>query len=157
MSGYRVSCSFVSLWFVLSMAVMDSAVADEKDDWGIGRVFMSRAERLMLDNMRNSPQLKAAVPTSSTANGEVLGSLDKKRKPTGYILPSDGSPYRWEGGDFQKTSRGSIAQSDGEDEIEITKHQRATRPDSSPAPKNDEAKPTVSSDSDRQPDHASEQ
>ncbi len=98
--------------------------ADESSDWSLGRVFMTRAERLQLDKLRSVPQIAESISTTTNDSIAVDAVSKSKRNPSGYILSSNGSPYSWQDGDFRKTSRKDIVDDSKDRGFEIIKHQR---------------------------------
>lgn len=76
----------------------------------IGRVFMSPAERHELDRLRKAipPQVGVGQASQNGNQSSTAGAANKKNRPGGYIVPSNGSPYKWKDGDFQRTTRGDI-------------------------------------------------
>lgn len=118
------------LTWVALCSVATVSVADESNDWLLGRVFMTRAERLQLDELRNTLHSTASVSTTNNDSSVVVSTSVRDVKASGYILSSNGSPYRWENGDFQKTSRKEIVAALENRDFEIIKHHPAPIPDS---------------------------
>jgi hypothetical protein len=92
----------------------------------IGRVFMSPAERSQLDRLRKSFPVQVAgaggQDVSSSANPLPA---DEKARPAGYIVPSNGLPYKWADGDFRRTTPRDLGAGQLPGTVSIIRHERA--------------------------------
>ena len=118
---------FAAITGLISMLLCVHAVADEPTESFVakkhvlGRVFMSDAERRQLDVLRKT---RGTVENSSNASSTVAAAQAETKnttKPTGYIVPSNGSPYQWIDGDFRRVVNIEIDSADVSQEIQITR------------------------------------
>jgi len=119
------------LVLIVAIFAMSASFADESNDWSLGRVFMTRAERLQLDKLRKMPQIAQSVSTTNRDSIAVDTVSQRKRSPSGYILSSTGSPYKWQDGDFRKSSHRAIVDGSKVRSFQIIKHQREPLPEES--------------------------
>ncbi len=100
---------------------------------GIGRVFMSPAERRELDRLR---KLEPEPVTGPGAESVTPGTSDvpagKRSQGAGYIVPSSGLPYTWADGDFRRTTDGNIDIGKLPGAVSIIRHQGENVPVKAP-------------------------
>ena len=123
----------VAILVVVAMGVSAGTSADEPSrtvksagKLDLGRVFMSPAERRELDRLRRANPAQLTVQSSQSGNqSSTAVATDKKAHPGGYIVPAQGSPYKWMDGDFQKTTRSNIDSSQLPGGVSIIRHKGA--------------------------------
>ena len=125
-----------ALIVILVAATCTSAVTKADDSPGpanspenvdLGRVFMSPAERQQLDRLRKAAPAQISGQGSQTGKQiSTAGPASNRTRPAGYIVPSNGAPYRWRDGDFQRTTRSDIDTSRLPGGVSIIRHDSAT-------------------------------
>lgn len=112
---------------LISMLLCIHVAADEPTETYVarkhvlGRVFMSDAERRQLDVLRKT---RGTVERPGNASSTAVTTKSDKQNtshPAGYIVPSNGSPYQWIDGDFQRVEKIDIDSTDAPQEIRITR------------------------------------
>lgn len=76
-----------------------------RDEFLLGRVFMTPAERWALDQTRRLPPVvhKRMAGTSTEAEADTPPN---SRHAMGYIIPNKGTPSAWQDGEFKEISDG---------------------------------------------------
>ncbi|MGI9205891.1 MAG: hypothetical protein ACR2Q3_17885 [Woeseiaceae bacterium] len=99
-------------------------IVDAAEYTNIGRVFMSPAERRELDRLRKAIPTELTGPIGPNASSaETASPAEPNTRAAGYIVPSNGLPYRWTDGDFRRTTRGDIGTGQLPGAISIIRHQ----------------------------------
>ncbi len=92
---------------------------------GLGRVFMSSAQRQSLDRLRHTrPASVVAVTPATDASAAPSSTTTKKPMGVGYIIRSNGVPYQWVEGEFKKTSLEDVAVGSLSADIAIIRHDK---------------------------------
>ncbi len=120
----------------------ESAVPSAGKEHVLGRVFMSNAERRRLDVLRKTQTTVENPGNASTTTAPNNSATENMPKPAGYIVPSNGSPYQWIDGDFQRVAKVEIDSASVSQDIRITRIELDVVDDSTP----DELTPQVEDD-----------
>ena len=86
---------------VPGLAMADSFFTSSDGPELLGRVFLTPAERLSLDNRRLHPEAEFTQATeAATVQHESVGKPASRVVPTGYIKRSSGTVLLWRDGEF---------------------------------------------------------
>lgn len=115
-------------WIVIALVLLASfhaGAADSSDDVKVGRVFMTADERARLDRLRRVPEpQQAIVGVESEVGGE--DAPEESAVPIGFIISSQGTPYKWIDGDFRVVGSDQIESKNSTANFQITSHRRSS-------------------------------
>ena len=114
----------------------------------LGRVFLSPAERLSLDNRRLHPEQEAemALAAETEAPGTLLQEAIEQAVPVGYIKSSSRPALKWQNGGFAPVQGGESFPSTDIDGIVSTPSYRQQREDGADTADSQESIPDVEPD-----------
>jgi len=112
------------------------------EEYTLGRVFMSGAERRRLDLLRQNSRSTDKPEPASPASSARRSVESKPTKAAGYIIPSDGKFYQWVDGDFRQVDRTDASKIGIFPGIEITRHQNRVD-NAKPSAKTEDTEPST--------------
>jgi len=132
----------------------DTGVYESAADIEIGRVFLTRAERLRLDQLR---RLQPAAASDESTASRVAGpsDTDRPRRPAGYFYSSTGQRRAWAGDDFVVSGRSRSSTQVFPGDVVIVRHVNSVSDDQveavdaeTAAPEQEQSAPGASLDDD---------
>jgi len=120
----RLKLSVLLLSILGNTAVADSPeVYEAIGNIPIGTVFLTPAERALLDVKRLQPATSGIATGDSAGNdGEAQPTAKKAPPAAGYIISSSGRQQHWSGNDFVKSGDTSLPAMSFPGEVRITRH-----------------------------------
>ena len=121
---------FPLLTMAAAATAADSGVYESFSGVGIGRVFLTPAERDRLDTERLNPPSVAVSGSHEAA--EATEKPKRKLPSAGYIRRGNGPAKVWQNGDFVDFGRNAPDSMAFPGDVEITRHVTSAKPQPAP-------------------------